>query len=208
MRSYLFSIIVFLFLNSAPVWALDSIQQLNRFLNEIEAYSAEFDQVVLDENLRQIDEASGTLTILRPGRFRWDYYPPAEQQIIGDGEKVWIYDLELRQVIVRDQQASLGQTPAILLAGGRLGSDRFTLEDRGLQGRVNWVRVAPRAEASGFEDIQIGFVDSILSTMVLVDGLGQTTRINFNNGVENPSLPEAQFSFTPPEDVDVIDETQ
>ena len=44
--------------------------------------------------------------------------------------------------------------------------------------------------------------------MVLVDGLGQTTRINFNNGVENPSLPEAQFSFTPPEDVDVIDETQ
>ncbi len=195
-------------ITASPIAAGDSVQQLKRFLGEINAYSAEFDQVVLDENLRQIDEASGTLTILRPGRFRWDYFPPAEQQIIGDGERVWIYDLELRQVIVRDQQASLGQTPAILLAGSKLNSGQYTLEDRGQQGKVSWVRLIPRAESSGFDDIQVGFIDSILSVMVLVDGLGQTTRINFNNGVENPSLPEAQFSFTPPEDVDVIDETQ
>ncbi len=193
---------------SSFVCAQQGVDDLKRFINEINAYSAEFEQVVLDENLRQIDEAGGTLTILRPGRFRWDYYPPAEQQIIGDGEKVWIYDLELKQVIVRDQKISLGQTPAILLAGEKIDLDNYTLVDRGLQGKVNWVKIKPQSDDSGFDDIQVGFIDSALSVMVLVDGLGQTTRISFNNGAENPPLPGEQFHFTPPDDVDVIDETQ
>lgn len=188
--------------------AQSGIEDLQHFLNDVKAYHAEFNQVVLDENLSQIDEASGTLTILRPGQFRWDYYPPTEQQIIGDGEKVWIYDLELKQVIVRDQQQSLGQSPAILLAGDGDALKNYALEDRGIQGQVQWVKVIPDSDDSGFDDIQVGFIDSALSVMVLVDGLGQTTRINFHNGVENPVLPAEQFQFMPADDVDVIDETQ
>ena len=190
------------------IYAQQSIDDLKRFLSDVTAYSADFSQVVLDEDLREIDEAAGTLTILRPGRFRWDYYPPAEQQIIGDGEKVWIYDVELRQVIVRDQKTSLGQTPAILLAGENVDLKQYKLEDRGLQGKVHWVKIVAQNENSGFDDIQVGFVDSVLSVMILVDGLGQTTRINFSNSLENQALPAEQFEFAPPEDVDVIDETQ
>lgn len=193
---------------SLPASAASSVELLKHFLGNVDAYSAEFEQVVLDEDLHQIDDASGTLTILRPGRFRWDYNPPAEQQIIGDGKKVWIYDLELKQVIVRDQEASLGQSPAILLAGKTSRLNDFKLEDRGLQGKLQWVKIIPKGDDSGFDDIQVGFLDSQLSIMVLVDGLGQTTRIRFINGVENPTLPGEQFQFVAPDDVDVIDETQ
>jgi len=207
-QKLLISFFIFASTLSLPVFAQSSVDHLKRFLNDVKAYSAEFDQVVLDENLRQIDEAGGTLTILRPGKFRWDYYPPAEQQIIGDGERVWIYDLELKQVIVRDQQTSLGQTPAILLAGKNAKLNHYKLEDRGQQGAVQWVKLVPRSESSGFDDIQVGFIDTVLSVMVLVDGLGQTTRINFKNGSENQALPVDQFYFVPPDDVDVIDETQ
>ena len=192
----------------SPAQAQNSVQYLKQFLQGISSYSAEFDQVVLDENLRQIDEAGGTLTILRPGRFRWDYYPPAEQQIVGDGEKVWIYDIELRQVIVRDQQESLGQTPAILLAGESVNLSHYTLEDKGKQGSVEWVKITPKSDSTGFEDIQVGFVEGNLSVMVLMDGLGQTTRINFKNTIENPPLPAEQFEFSVPPGTDVIDETQ
>ena len=204
-----FKLIVILFaglMNSAQ--ASSGIELLNRFLSNVKAYSAEFEQVVLDEDLHQIDEAAGTLTILRPGRFRWDYDPPAEQQIIGDGEKVWIYDLELRQVIVRDQQASLGQSPAILLAGEKTRLTDFKLEDCGQQGRLQWVKIIPKSDDSGFDDIQVGFLGTDLSIMVLVDGLGQTTRISFLNGIENPPLPAEQFQFMTPDGVDIIDETQ
>jgi outer membrane lipoprotein carrier protein len=207
-KNLLISLSIFASIVSFPVYAQTSVGHLKRFLTEVKTYSADFDQVVLDENLRQIDEAGGTLTIMRPGRFRWDYYPPAEQQIIGDGEKVWIYDLELKQVIVRDQLTSLGNTPAILLAGESVKLNQYKLEDRGQQGAVQWVKVIPHVDASGFDDIQVGFIDSALSVMVLVDGLGQTTRINFKNGLENAPLPVEQFTFIPPDDADVIDETQ
>ncbi len=184
----------------------DAVASLEQFFNGTEAYSADFDQVVLDESYRQIDEASGSLSILRPGRFRWDYDPPAEQMIVGDGDKVWIYDIELKQVIVRDQQQALGQSPAILLAGEGEAKRDFEISDQGVQGDLSWVKAIPKSEQSGFEEIRIAFADNELAVMELVDGLGQTTRIRFSNVVHNPTLPADQFSFTPPDGVDVIDD--
>ncbi len=194
--------------NSFNVQAQEGERLLNRFLNQVTTYTAEFDQVVLDEELRQIEEASGTLSILRPGKFRWDYDPPLEQQIVGDGTKVWIYDLELKQVIVRDQQQALGQSPAILLSGDSDISDSYTLQEVGLQGQFQWVNIQPRSQETSFEEIRIGFLNEQMSIMELIDNLGQTTRINFRNATENLSLPGDQFEFIAEPGVDVIDETQ
>ena len=181
---------------------------LNQFLNQTGSYSADFEQVGLDENFSQIDEASGSLSIMRPGRFRWDYDPPAEQTIVGDGEKVWIYDIELKQIIVRDQQRALGQSPAILLAGTGDVSGDFDLVDRGQQGALAWVAATPRSENSGFDEIRLGFEGDKLSVMELLDSLGQTTRIRFRNTLLDPNLPADQFQFVPPAGVDIIDESQ
>ncbi len=185
-----------------------SLGILNQFLNQTGAYSADFEQVVLDENFTQIDEAAGTLSILRPGKFRWDYDPPAEQVIVGDGDKVWIYDVELKQVIVRDQRQALGQSPAILLAGQGDVSGDFIIDDRGQQGALSWVAATPRSENSGFDEIRLGFEGDQISMMELADSLGQTTRITFRNGIVDPNLPGDQFRFEPPADADIIDESQ
>lgn len=193
---------------SLNLYAQEGERLLNRFLNQVTTYTAEFDQVVLDEELRQIDEASGTLSIVRPGKFRWDYDPPLEQQIVGDGTKVWIYDLELKQVIVRDQQKTLGQSPAILLSGDSDIADSYTMREVGLQGQFQWINIKPRSQETSFEEIRIGFLDEQMSIMELIDNLGQTTRINFRNAAENLSVPGDQFEFTPEPGVDVIDETQ
>ncbi len=205
----LFKTLFFLLISFPSLgFAQEGERLLNRFLIEVDTFTAEFDQVVLDEELRQIDEASGMLSILRPGKFRWDYDPPLEQQIVGDGDKVWIYDLELKQVIVRNQQVSLGQSPAILLSGGAdIGND-YDLVEVGLQGQFQWIKVLPKSSETSFEQIRIGFLEELMSIMELVDNLGQTTRINFRNTSENLSLPGDQFEFIPQPGVDVIDETQ
>ncbi|MFT5258434.1 MAG: outer membrane lipoprotein carrier protein [Saprospiraceae bacterium] len=202
------TLLISLLLMSNIGLAQEGERLLNRFLNQVSTYTADFDQVVLDEELRQIDEASGTLSILRPGKFRWDYAPPLEQQIVGDGNKVWIYDLELKQVIVRDQQLALGQSPAILLSGGADIGDDYGLEEVGLQGGFQWIKVTPKSSETSFEQIRIAFLNQRMSIMELLDNLGQTTRINFRNGTENFSLPGDQFTFAPEPGVDVIDETQ
>ena len=63
-------------------------------------------------NGQTIDEASGTLAISRPDRFRWDYRKPYQQVIVADGTRIWIYDSDLEQVTVRKLDETLSATPA------------------------------------------------------------------------------------------------
>jgi outer membrane lipoprotein carrier protein len=183
-------------------------EDLNHFFDEVRTYSALFQQVVLDEGFNPIEESSGRVIIKRPGRFRWDYEPPSETRIISNGDKVWIYDVELDQVTVRSYRQALGSTPAALLAGGADVSEEFDIAPLGqVNGPLHWVRMVPKSEDVGFEDIRIGFEDGSLRVMELIDGLGQTTRITMTDGEENESIADSRFEFNPPDGVDVIDET-
>lgn len=191
----------------AAAWATVS-EELDHFFEDVQTYSARFQQVVLDEDFNPIEESSGRVTIKRPGRFRWDYEPPSETRIISNGDKVWIYDVELDQVTVRSYREALGSTPAALLAGGAGISEEFEVTDLGeVNGPLHWVRMVPKSADVGFEDIRIGFEDGRLRVMELVDGLGQTTRITMTEGIENEAITDSRFRFTPPDGVDVIDET-
>jgi len=188
--------------NASP--GLDS---LRFFFDEINTFEASFGQVVLDESLQEIDDGNGVVKIKRPGLFRWDYAPPEAQEIVGDGDRVWIYDVEFEQVTVRDQKEALGSTPAILLAGGGDLSDSYTIEDIGTQGRFDWVNLIPVDEESSFTEVRIGFEDNRLRLMELIDNLGQTTRMTFVDLKENKGIPDTDFDFIPPPGVDVLDES-
>ncbi len=190
----------------APAFA-DARDLLERFYDEVATFSADFEQAVLDENLNRIEESAGRMWIARPGKFRWDYEPPLEQQIVSDGERVWVYDVELEQVTVQRLDAAVGRTPAILLAGRGELDENYLIEDRGLHGQVEWVALIPRDDEGNFSEIQLGFEDGSLRLLQLADQLGQITRIVFSNNEVNPTLMATTFDFTPPPGVDVIDDS-
>jgi outer membrane lipoprotein carrier protein len=79
-------------------------------------FRAEFRQTVTDAQGQQVESASGTVSLSRPGRFRWDYREPA-QVIVSDGTTVWFHDVDLAQVTIRPAAETLVGTPAMLLAG-------------------------------------------------------------------------------------------
>jgi outer membrane lipoprotein carrier protein len=188
--------------------ASPGLDALNYFFNEINTFEARFGQKVLDESLTEVDDGQGKLWIHRPGRFRWDYDPPDAQEIVGDGENVWIHDIELEQVTVRDQDQTLGKSPAILLAGSGNLDENYVIEDIGTQGRYDWVNLIPKSEESGFNEVRIGFEDNRLRLLELLDNLGQTTRIVFVDLKENTPISPAVFNFVPPQGVDIIDNSE
>ena len=194
-------------LSPGPAVSSPGLDSLNYFFSEIKTFEARFGQIVLDESLVEIDDGQGRLWIQRPGLFRWDYDEPDAQQIIGDGDNVWVYDIELEQVTVRDQEATLGKSPAILLAGEGNLEDDYVIEDIGTQGRFDWVNLVPRTEDSGFSEVRIGFEDNRLRLLELLDTLGQRTRISFVDLKENVPVSPTTFEFIPPEGVDIISET-
>ncbi len=192
---------------TGTAFASPGLDALDYFFNEINTFEARFGQIVLDETLAEIDNSQGKMWIQRPGLFRWDYEPPDAQEIVGDGENIWIYDIELEQVSVRSQDPTIGRSPAILLAGSGNLDDNYEVIDIGSQGRFDWVNLIPRDENSGFREVRIGFEDNRLRLLELLDNLDQRTRISFVDLKENIPIPLTTFEFIPPQGVDVIDNT-
>lgn len=190
-----------------PVQASPGLDALKHFLEEIQTFEASFGQEVLDESMESLDAGRGRVWIKRPGRFRWSYDPPDAQEIVGDGELVWVYDVELEQVTVRNQREALGTTPTLLLAGGEEMVQNYTIIDIGTQGRFDWVNLVPLDEDSSFTEVRIGFEDNRLRLMELIDTLGQRTRMSFVDLKENRPIDDRTFDFLPPDGVDVIDDT-
>lgn len=191
----------------APALAqADGPERLKTFYQNTVGLKAQFKQTVSDAQGRKVQEVTGDMQLQRPGKFRWDYQKPYVQQIVGDGQKVWLYDPELNQVTVRSLSKAIGSSPAAMLAGSKEMEKSFALQDGGNQGGLEWVKATPREKESGFEQIMIGFKGDQLAQMELLDSFGHRTLIEFSQIERNPTLAAQAFRFVPPAGADVVGE--
>lgn len=187
-----------------------AIEKLHQFLENTQSMRADFAQIVVAKNGKKPQQSTGVMLFSRPGKFRWQISKPYEQLLVGDGERVWIYDPDLRQVTVRKMNAALGSTPVALLVGAEGDKStldkNFTLRETGEREGLEWLEATPKTPDSGFENLSIGFAGSELKSMELHDNFGQTTTLVFSNSEKNPVLAPSQFRFVPPAGADVIGE--
>src|SRR5450631_1515554 len=188
----------------ATAAAPSGIAQLRAFVDGARTGKATFRQVVTGKSGRVPQTSSGTFAFARPGKFRWNYDKPYAQLLVGDGDKLWIYDRDLNQVIVRKLDRALGATPASLLAGSNAFETNFVLIDGGNADGVEFVEAKPKSPDTGFDHIRIGFKDNLPRTMELHDSFGQMTQLSFDTFERNPAIDPALFRFSPPPGVDVI----
>jgi len=183
----------------------DAVARVDAYLASLKTLSADFAQVVRNRDGQVVDRASGTLSLSRPDRFRWDYRQPYLQTILADGERLWLYDSDLEQVTVRALEAGLGSTPAMLLSGSGKVGDAFVGVALEREGEWTWARLRPKQESSDFDRVGLAFdARGELAAMELRDKLGQSTVIEFGNVRRNPALDAALFRFEPPPGADVI----
>lgn len=183
----------------------DAVARVESYLASLNTLTADFSQVVRNRDDQILDRASGTLSLSRPNRFRWDYQKPYLQTIVADGKRLWLYDSDLEQVTVRALEQGLGSTPAMLLSGaGRVG-DAFEAVAVQRQGDWSWCRLKPKQEGSDFEQVSLAFDRrGELAAMELRDKLGQSTVIEFGALRRNPPVDQRLFRFEPPPGADVI----
>ena len=183
-----------------------AIDKLRQFLDGTKTLRADFTQMVVAKNGKKPQISSGVMTFSRPGKFRWEVVKPYAQLLVGDGEKVWVYDPAPQQVTAKKVDAAIGSTPAALLVGGDALEKNFTLAEAGTREGLDWVEAIPKSPDSGFEKLQLGFEGNELKGMQLQDNFGQTASLAFSRIEHNPSIAATQFRFTPPAGVDVIGE--
>jgi len=183
----------------------DAVQALRDFTREVQSGRATFTQVVTAADSAKKKTSSGSFEFARPNRFRFVYTKPYEQTIVGDGQKVWLYDVDLQQVSVRPMDQALGTTPAALLAGAQLDKDFELTAQPSAQG-LDWVQATPRAktESVGFQSLRVGFKGKDLAALELVDSFGQRSLLTFSDLAINAPLAADAFRFTPPPGVEVL----
>ena len=181
-------------------------ESLKAFLTQTTTAKGRFAQMVLDKNLKMLQQSTGTMQFSRPGKFRWEYDKPYEQVIVGDGARLWIYDKDLNQVTERKLDRAIGASPAALLAGSNEIDKSYTLTSIGNQEGLDWLEAVPKSKDSAFERIRMGFGKAGLDAMELRDQFGQVTVIRFADVERNGKLAPDAFIFTPPKGADVIRE--
>ncbi|QDC70534.1 outer membrane lipoprotein chaperone LolA [Candidatus Methylopumilus universalis] len=198
---------VFLML-SLNVFA-EGISDLNAFVNNVSSMSSEFSQVVLDKKGSKLQDVEGVMLFKRPNKFRWDYLKPYQNQIISDGDRLYMYDQDLRQVSINSIAKVGGSTPLLIIAGKNI-EKYFTLKniesqtgDESSQ-NIKWVEAIPKEEGAGFSKVMLGLTENKLSVMKIVDAFEHITTISFRNAKYNVSLSDNDFLFKLPNGVDVV----
>ena len=185
--------------------ALESARvQLNHFTHELESLSADFQQSVSDANGDLIESSEGVMRLMRPDRFRWDYRGEFPQQIVADGERVWIYDIELEQVSVKPQSHMAADSPLTILVDPAALDQQFTASELGNYEGMALLELIPSRSQAEFERLLLGLADNQLQMMVLEDSFGQRTQINFIDMQRNSDVASEEFVFESPPGVDVI----
>lgn len=149
---------------------------------------------------------SGTLTLKKPGRMRWAYDQPVGKLFVLDGKFAWFYtpgDAQAQKIPAK-QMDDL-RTPL-----------RFLLGHTQLAKELDGITVTPSAETTVIAGVPKGMQQRVktlslrvtptgaIQSMKLEEIDGATTEFNFNDMQENVPVKDADFSFTPPPGVSVV----
>jgi len=180
---------------------------LDIFLRDLKTFHSHFTQTVVDSRGARIDASKGTLSVVRPGKFRWEVQADDNgeggQLLVADGRNLWFYDRDLSQVTVKPADSALPATPAMLLSGADVRS-AFKLTDAGRRDGLSWTHLEPARPDADFRGALLGFGTRGLERMIVEDKLGQTATVNFIDPVRNGPVDDSVVRFTPPAGVDVI----
>jgi outer membrane lipoprotein carrier protein len=208
MKTLLATLSLAAFTLSAQASGLDSLEN---FVKSAKSGRAEFTQVVTaparDGQAARSKTSSGTFEFSRPNRFRFDYKKPFEQTIVADGQTLWLYDVDLKQVTSRKQAEALGSTPAALIASAPdLASLRkdFNLQAAGEKDGLQWAQATPKAKEGQLHMVKIGFRGNELAALEILDSFGQRSMLTFNKMQLNASVSPEVFNFKPPQGADVV----
>ena len=143
----------------------------------------------------------------RPGKFRWTYKAPYEQEIISDGQTLWIFDIDLDQVTLRNVDEELQHSPIAILNQPARIAELYQVEI--LDSRVNRLqfKLLPTHQEAMFRSVTLVFSGEKLTGMNILDNFDQYNNLAFRNIELNTEPDNRQFQFTPPEGVDIINAT-
>ena len=137
-----------------------------------------------------------------PDQFRWLYTDPVEQLIVADGEQVWVYDEDLEQVTVKEQNNELN--PIYVIINDELSNLHYNISYELSSHGIDWVSLTPKTPSEEVRSVWLALEDDLVKQIKVFNQFDQVMVFEFYQIKRNPEMSAELFSFTPPEGVDVV----
>lgn len=187
-------------------WAADASAKLISQLQAIDSLKGDYAQTITDKNGTLVQKTQGDFVIKRPGYFYWASKGTQEQKVIGNPQKLWVYDPDLEQVTVRKNPGDSDNSPARLLSGDVAKmAPLFKVSEKQNGGEQEFTLTPKKPEKEQLKQIQFTFTGGSLATLAFEDKLGQTTRLILSNTAANTPVDMNLFTFVPKPGTDVIE---
>ncbi|AJC48639.1 outer membrane lipoprotein chaperone LolA [Allofrancisella guangzhouensis] len=196
---------ILLILTTSVCFAKSDTTSLIDKLNNIDSMSASFTQKLIDGQNNNIN-SEGFIFLKKPYFFKWVTQSPNNQEIVSNGKKLWIYDSDLEQLIIKKVSDNIAQFPYLILLADNANNigKIFNIQQKGDNSYI----LKPK-DNEMINSITIKFDNkNQLNYLNISTSLHQYTQINFSEVKTNiPDIKNDEFHFIPPEGTDIIDET-
>lgn len=184
----------------------DARSQLSQYLKALDSLQGQFEQTLTSREGKPLQTTQGQFTIKRPGYFLWDTQAPNEQLVVGNPQKLWVYDPDLEQVTVRSQASQGDNSPARLLSGNIDSlAPNFDISQN-TQANSQVFTLKPKKPANeNFSQMEFSFQNGQITGMAFTDKLGQITRLQLKNTQANQPVDLKQFTFEPKPGTSIIE---
>jgi outer membrane lipoprotein carrier protein len=192
----------------SPVHAQDdAARQLDELLGSIQTFQADVRQLIVESSGGVLEESIIKFKLKRPDGFYWETLEPFPELIVTDGKTLWNYQPDLLQVTLETWESERSELAAQLLSGrmAEIEADYFiTGGDLGNGSAWEFV-LEPVDPASLYERVTLYFRERRLDAIHVDNGNGQRTFWEFFEHVLDAPLADEEFVFTPPVDIEVVD---
>lgn len=174
--------------------ATGDLAKVEAHLNAAQSMTANFVQT--DSKNRQL---TGTLSLKRPGRIRFEYGRGANMLLVGNGKTLTFVDYEVGQ----KSSWAISKSPLSVLLSGNPNLERIA---RVLPSEPSILVVRARdARRPEFGTLILGFIRSpaapgglILQGWTAIDAQNKRTKVLLSNQRYNVAVPESAFTFKEP----------
>ena len=190
---------------AAPSFADDS-QALQDRLATLKSFKAQFAQQVTDKEGQAVMQGEGTIALQQPMMIRWQQTNPDDTLFVSNGDKTYYFDSFAEQVTIMKTSSLIDSTPFVLLTS----KDPAQWEKYSVLATNTGFSVTPnKGVESQVEQLDIAFADNEqgLAKLVVTDNSGQLSSFTFNDAQVNTPLDKSTFEFTPPEGVEIDDQS-
>jgi outer membrane lipoprotein carrier protein len=180
--------------------------EIEKSLDSMTSFEAEFVQFVTDEKLFREEKSTGKVWIQRPGKFFWKYESGQKMDIIADTVNLWIYQPELKQVMVQSLGNIGEDLPISWLASGQAVAQRYnTRQLPEKSDGLTWFDLQNKKGGSQeISFIELGMKGEVMEQVRLTSSDGRITLVKFQQPKRNQFIDPETFVFKPEAGIDIV----